>query len=310
VPTTDWPEKENSNMNRWWIYQNERFPLAAHVPLIGSFSFCAVAYSARLRVDQWPTIDTIAVAFVCCLIFFMQLRIADEFKDNEEDTKYRPYRPVPRGLVKLKELAIIFIVGALLQFGLAMWFQPKLLIVLVIAWLYLGSMSFEFGVREWLKSRPVVYLFSHMLIMPIVDFYATACDWIFHHNFPPSGIAFFLIASFFNGLVIELGRKIRAPHDEEEGVETYSSLWGPKIAVWLWFTTLILTATFAIFAAHQVHVGVQVSILYLFALILLCLLCYKFYKNPDTNTSKKIELSAGIWTLILYGSLGLIPGIL
>jgi 4-hydroxybenzoate polyprenyltransferase len=36
----------------------------------------------------------------------------------------------------------------------------------------------------------------------------------------------FFWVSFFNGTVLEIGRKIRAPQDEEAGVETYSFLWG------------------------------------------------------------------------------------
>jgi hypothetical protein len=28
------------------------------------------------------------------------------------------------------------------------------------------AMSFEFGVPDWLKARPVLYLVSHMAIMP------------------------------------------------------------------------------------------------------------------------------------------------
>ena len=84
---------------RWWTYQRERFPLAAHGPLIAAFSFCAVSYSRMLRgetgLPPWPALLT---AFVICLLFFLQLRIADEFKDIEEDTRWRPYRAVPRGL--------------------------------------------------------------------------------------------------------------------------------------------------------------------------------------------------------------------
>lgn len=36
---------------------------------------------------------------------------ADEHKDNEDDTKYRMERPVPRGLVTLKELAGVAMAG-------------------------------------------------------------------------------------------------------------------------------------------------------------------------------------------------------
>ena len=67
---------------RWWTYQKERFPIAAHGPLILAFSACAVSYSALLRVGT-PEFSGYVVAFVTCLLFFLQLRIADEFKDAE-----------------------------------------------------------------------------------------------------------------------------------------------------------------------------------------------------------------------------------
>jgi len=104
---------------RWWVYQRERFPLVAHGPLILAFSFCAVSFSAHLRQGVWPRAGAAGVAFVSSLLFFLQLRIADEFKDREEDARFRPYRPVPRGLVRLRELGWLFALGALVQLGLA-----------------------------------------------------------------------------------------------------------------------------------------------------------------------------------------------
>ena len=66
---------------------------------------------------------SLLIAFVSCLLFFAQLRIADEFKDIDEDTRYRPYRPVPRGLVRLAELRNVFIGAAVIQLLLA-WQGP------------------------------------------------------------------------------------------------------------------------------------------------------------------------------------------
>src|SRR5438128_2648399 len=106
--------------NRWWVYQRERFPILGHGLLIAAFSLSAVSYSAILRGgDAMPTGLAAAVAFVSCFLFFLQLRIADEFKDFEEDARYRPYRPVPRGLVRLRELAAVAIVAAATQLALA-----------------------------------------------------------------------------------------------------------------------------------------------------------------------------------------------
>ena len=90
--------------SRWWVYQRERFPILAHGPLIAAFSVSAVSYSALLRGQSSLPLDGTLLAFGTAFLFFLQLRIADEFKDFEDDSRYRSYRPVPRGLVKLSEL--------------------------------------------------------------------------------------------------------------------------------------------------------------------------------------------------------------
>src|ERR1043165_2887292 len=106
-------------MNRWWIYQRERFPIFGHGPLILAFSFSAVSYSRMLRgVAGFPPVLPTVVAFVSCFFFFLQLRIADEFKDKVEDGRFRPYRPVPRGLVTLRQLGVVFVLAAGIQLGL------------------------------------------------------------------------------------------------------------------------------------------------------------------------------------------------
>src|SRR5205814_2059908 len=149
-----------------------------------------------------------------------QLRLADEFKDFEEDSRYRPYRPVPRGLVTLRELGVLWALTGLVQFGFALWLQPSLAPLLALVWVYLILMSKEFFVGEWLKAHPVPYLISHMVIIPLVDLYATACDWWTQDGSPPNGLFWFLIVSYFNGIVIEIGRKVRGPKEEEPGVNT------------------------------------------------------------------------------------------
>ncbi len=250
-----------------------------------------------------PVWQAFAVALVTCLIFFLQLRIADEFKDAEEDATYRPYRAVPRGLVSLRELGFVFALGAVIQLGLAVLYSPMLVIVLAIAWTYLAMMSVEFFARDWLKARPITYLWTHMLIMPIVDFYATACHWIPSGEKPWAGLGFFLAASFCNGLVIELGRKLRQPSGEEEGVPTYSKLWGLKNAAWVWFGCLLATGVFATVAATIIQFTLPVLI----TLSVLSVWALKHVVGYRKTESKTFELIAGVWTLALYLSLGIVP---
>src|SRR5262245_22303104 len=114
-------KQKSTARHRWWTYQRERFPVFAHGALIAAFSFSAVSYSALLRgATCYPALNAAGTAFITSFLFFLQLRIADEFKDAEEDARYRPYRPVPRGLVTLRELGAVGSIGAFIQLTLAM----------------------------------------------------------------------------------------------------------------------------------------------------------------------------------------------
>lgn len=292
-------------MKRWWIYQKERFPLLAHGPLIAAFSACAVAFSSLLRDAPPPGLQMYLTAFGVCLLMFLQLRIADEFKDAEEDARWRPYRPVPRGLVTLGELRILFGIAALVQVGLVVALDFRLLAVLAIAWTYLALMSVEFFARGWLKKRPLVYLISHMGIMPLVDFFGTACEWLPRGSAAPEGLGWFLAASFFNGIVIETGRKLRQPADEEEGVETYSRLWGKSVALNVWLGSLATTLVCAVVAARAIDFMVPVSLV-LTPFVLVALAFKPAYLRGSLN-GKKVEAMSAAWTLALYLMLGLVP---
>ena len=300
------PRPAAAPANRWWVYQRERFPLAGHGPLILAFSASAVALSALLR-GAWPSDRGVAGAFVSAFLFFFQLRVADEFKDADDDRRFRPYRPVPRGLVALPELARLGVAAAVVQLAAAWWLDPRLLAVLALVWAYMALLSQEFFVAEWLKVRPFTYLWSHMLIVPLIDLYATACDWVAAGATPPTGLGWFLAASFFNGIVVEIGRKLRAPDDEETGVETYTAAWGRSRAIRSWIAALVLAAASAAMASRGVHVSVIVATLGALAVVGAVLAGIRFVRAPLAGAGKRFELFAGVWTLVMYLSVGILP---
>ncbi len=297
--------------SRWWIYQRERFPLLAHGPLVAAFSFSGVCYSMLLRGESGaPRPASVITAFVTSLLFFLQLRIADEYKDFEEDSRFRPYRAVPRGLVRLGELGAIGVAAGIVQIALALWLQPGMIPLLLPVWLYLALMCREFFVRRWLKAHPFTYMWTHMLIMPLIDLYVTSCDWRGATARPPDGLIWFLLVSFFNGIVLEIGRKLRAPADEEPGVETYSLLWGRQIAVAGWLCALVITALFAGLAATRIGFLFPVGCLLTTLLVLAALIALRFHRRPETKHAKAVEMFSGLWTLLMYLSLGAAPWLL
>jgi len=296
-------------MNRWIVYQRERFPIAGHGPLVAAFSASAVCFSSLVRGRvAVPSIDALVVAFSTSFLFFLQLRIADEFKDYEDDARFRPYRPVPRGLVTLRELAWVALSGAVVQLLLALWLAPSIVWLLAIGWVYLALMTREFFAPRWLKAHPIVYMASHMAILPLVDLYATACDWwVAGLRRPPPGLYWFLVVSYLNGIVIEIGRKTRVAVDEERGVETYSVLWGKRGAAGAWIGAVVVTALAAWQASARI--GTQRAMLVLLAILVsICIgVALRFVRATASGGGKSIELMAGVWTVLMYLGLGAIP---
>lgn len=296
-------------VRRWWTYQRERFPVLAHGPLIAAFSLSSVCYSSLVRGNAAiPGPGPLLVAFVSAFLFFLQLRILDEFKDQEEDARFRPYRPVPRGLVTLRELGAIGVAGALIQLALALWLDAEALLpLLILVWLYLALMAREFFAGEWLRARPAVYMASHLLILPLIDLYATACDWRVAGANPPHALAWLLLISLLNGVVLEVGRKMRAPGDEEPGVETYTRLWGRRMANGVWLGTLFVAGICAWPATAGVGFHAPAAALLAPVLTIASVVVWSFRQKPEPRFARLFEPLSGLWILLTYLSLGILP---
>lgn len=300
-------ETHASLLRRLWIYQAERFPLVKTATLLAAFSAASINVSALLAGRELPGVATYLVAFTVLLIFFFQLRACDEVKDAEDDRRYRPERPIPRGLVPQR--LITGIAFALVPIAvLASWaLSPWLLLPLVAVWVWLALMTAEFGVPEWLKARPMLYLVSHMLIMPLIDFFVTGCEWLTRGGTPPAGLWLFLALSFVNGCVLEIGRKIYAPQNERPGVETYTALHGVSRATSMWIASL--TVSLALLAAVGFAVSAPLSIITAGSLAYAAAvaIALRFRARPDSKTQKAVDTAAGLWVFICYMAAGFLP---
>ncbi|MEO9531776.1 MAG: UbiA family prenyltransferase [Crocinitomicaceae bacterium] len=295
-------------LKRLWIYQKERFPLLVNLIAVSTFTFSAISYSRICRgEDGFVGWDTYLIGCFATFTLFLLVRIFDEFKDKEDDAKYRSYLPVPRGVVKLKELRNIGIVVGVIQIAVIAYFQLPMLYLYVIVIAYLCLMGVEFFVGDWLKKRHLLYITSHMFIIPLLDIYSSGLDWLLEGESPHWGLAFFFAVSYLNGLQGEFGRKLKAPKDEEEGVISYTGLWGVKKAIVIWALVLLLTLVIATFAAYYAGYGL-VTFSVLISLAVVCLIPgILFAKKPNKKMAKAVEAVSGIWIVGMYLSLGGIP---
>lgn len=294
---------------RFWIYQKERFPIQQYLPLVAAFTFSASGYSVLSRgrsglIDGLVMFVGIATSFG---LFFL-LRLFDEFKDAADDAKYRPYRAVPRGLVTFGELRGLILGVIAFLFVANACVAPWLLAPLALSLGYLLLMGKEFFVPAWLRRHPVTYMLTHMMVMPLIDFYTSGLDWIVKGVRLPPGMFLFLALTFTNGCVIEIGRKIRVPEDEEPGVETYSALWGRFRAAAVWIVLLTLTWGLSLGCCWArgflLRGGPWLTLSFL-----LCVapaVAFLFGRK----TGHAIELASGLWTVAMYVLVGAVPHLL
>ncbi|MFM7314382.1 MAG: UbiA family prenyltransferase [Cyanobium sp.] len=309
-------------MQRLWIYQGERFPLCRHGPLITVFCGAAALYGSQrvgLPMEPAPLLGAIAISGA----FFPLMRIADEFKDRDDDRRHRPYRPVPRGLVSLQELARVGMAIALMQLALVAVLAPAAWWLLLLGWLWFALMGVEFLVPHWLRTHLLLYTLSHMVIVPLIALLAAGIAVL------PAGIPLpwpdllpLLGLCFCNGLAIEFARKIRLPQREEPGVETWSALWGLRPALRRWLVVLLLSLPLALAAAWPVGAGTRLLLLLVPLLAWLprrILLLWRADRHsapasppsgasPDRSAAP-LELPTGLWTLATYLAVGWWPAL-
>ena len=291
---------------RLWTYQAERFPLKKTVPLLAVLSAASISVSAHLAGRPLPKWGAFAAAFAVAMAVFFQMRACDEWKDAEDDRRYRPHRPIPRGLIQ--QSTVLALGASTVPFAaIAAWlWHPPVLWMMVPMWIWLGAMTVEFGVSDWLKARPVLYLLSHMLILPLLVLVLTAFEWM-PAGSAPQMLWMFLALAYVNGCVIEIGRKLWATENEVAGVDTYSGLWGPKRAATVWLACVALAWVLLTGVAFATGTG-RATLVLGGAAFAVCAWSANLYRHRATAAAEaRMDTSSGLWVFFCYATAGFLP---
>ena len=334
------------NIKNFKIYLNERFPLGKNsfftlIFTLSGYIYTGLLYNSKIitpilskevnrvpllwdkEIDKVPMIwYKLLPLFIIIFMFFFQLRITDEFKDYEEDLKYRPYRPVQRGIISLKALGKIGIATIIIQIILAHVINPKLIYFMLLVWVYMFLMTKEFFIKNWLTERILIYALSHVVIMIFITLVIVkGTGYILQNHFLETlylslkkyeknifiGLIPLFALNYLNGIVLEIGRKTRRADEEEHGVQTYSKLWGRKKAV------VVLSLLFVI-EYFLVILGLAYTYKEYFffggltLLVILVVSIYFMVKFLKKDLSGKIvETVSGLWIIFSSVSLGLLP---
>jgi len=319
------------NIKNFKIYLNERFPLGKNSFFVLIFTLSGYIYTSLLYNSKIMYLFTngvkigifqykIIALFIIIFMFFFQLRITDEFKDYEEDLKYRAYRPVQRGIISLKTLGKTGIVTVIIQIMLAHVIDPEIIYFMIFVWIYMFLMAKEFFIKKWLTKRILIYALSHVVIMVFITLVIVeATQYIvpknifdvfilqrYRHNIDFALIPLFAL-NYLNGIVLEIGRKTRRADEEEHGVQTYSKLWGRKKAVIILSLLFIIEYFFVILGlAHTYEKYFLFSGLTLLIIFIISIYFMVKFLKKDLS-GKIVETVSGLWIIFSSMSMGLLP---
>ena len=283
------------------IWLNERVPAPIQVWGIVLYFTCAATASWG-QSGTWSFRGVDILGALAALSIFVLIRIADEHKDYEDDNQNHPERPVQRGVISLAQLrglafAIIgfqLVASAVADQGLGRTF---------IAWLgvmiWLGLMTKEFFVHEWLKTKLLIYAVSHMLIMPIIGW------WLLQFGIPQSSPAlssgaWVMLALFLSGFEGEIVRKTWGPDEEMDGVDSYSKIFGARgsISVVMALHALVTATLIALLAKITASWGNAYTYIMGAAGALAYAAFLAYYRQPTAKGRKLNEMAVGLTVLL------------
>ena len=282
-------------IKKWYIYQKERFPILTFGLYVFCITIAVFCFTTSLMGTPLPYVmqwNLILPMFIVAFLQFLMIRIIDEFKDYKEDCKYRPYRPVPRGLITLKELKILFVICAILQLIITIYANPKGLTYLFIMWVFFAIMSIGFFIKKFLDKHILIEVCLDELLMPIRVLYLASYIGIY------TDIWKILLMSYVISWIVEIARKIRCKEDEEKGVKTYTAVFGIKKATLILFTLETILMIIQIIILGQKYIALAIG-----AYIIVNLINLLFVIKKNKIMAKLTELSANIYIIISYLSL-------
>jgi len=328
------------------IYLNERFPLGKNsffvlIFTLSGYIYTELLYNSKIikpillkeisrasllwdkEIDKVPIIwYKLLPLFIIIFMFFFQLRITDEFKDYEEDLKYRSYRPVQRGVISLKTLRKIGIATVIVQIILAHVINPKLIYFMLLVWVYMFLMTKEFFIKNWLTEKILIYALSHVVIMIFITLVIVkGTGYILQDHFSETlylslekyeknifiGLIPLFALNYLNGIVLEIGRKTRKNDEEEHGVQTYSKLWGRKKAVVV--LSLLFVIEYFLVILGLAHTYKEYfffgGLTLLLILVVSIYFMVKFLKKDLSG--KIVETVSGLWIIFSSMCIGFLP---
>lgn len=277
-------------MARWLKYLAERSPPLALLLIAGGVSLSgAWMRGAEARASS------LVLSAAGLVLFLVVARLMDEVKDHQKDRLAHPQRPLPRGLISLREARRA--VGAGTAAGVAyagvvaVAAGPRAGALYALATAYLWLMYREFFVGAALQKHPVLYGLSHQLVVfPLYAFAISVAAPEAALGTP--GFAYAL-GNVGASMTYEIARKLDV--NAHPALGTFAASLGARRAA------LLAVAFCAVAAAGGALLGLARGLVPVAGVVALALAFYAL----DPRRSRAVEAMAGLGSLIFIWSVPL-----
>jgi 4-hydroxybenzoate polyprenyltransferase len=284
---------------KWAIFIKERFDPLSHFLMIIVFVTIHILFSKKIFNLENSSLD-ILFLLVAVTLFYFKLRLYDEVKDYELDVIINPHRPLPRGLLSHKDMyrGMVFCI-----FFEILFFSSKginAITSLGVAIFYSLLMFKEFFIPKLIRPHLTTYAISHTIVTSLLSMaiFSFLNQKTFVNNLINHDLIFFSLSNWMLFNIFEFGRKTFALTEERAGIDTYSSLFGKKLAVLLVLSQALLSffLTIGIKTFHTPFIIIS-NIVVLVFLILSSLM---FIKSEKISNAKNYRSMSSIYIIVFY----------
>ena len=287
---------ESPLTSRLLAYANERFPL---VPIF-IFVFLLTSGYAHFFANWFQTSFSwmepkLWITMINVFLFMLQLRMADEIKDFDKDSKAFPNRILSQGIINLDLIRGIFLSTIALELILSASMGKIHLIGMLILQVWANLMAKEFFCKNFLDRHVTLSLILHQMILPPLAIYAALPFTQDQSYFNDLAIYPALLLLTLIYTVYEMARKTWSADRENAHADSYTRFWGINGAVIVQITCTLLIIILMEnmnleFSQTYRILAYSFSGIYIATLIL-----FKF--RPTRKMSKMVETSGSIFLL-------------
>ncbi len=228
-------------VRRWQIFMRERFPLASHLPMALLFAVVNMGLAARCAAPgALPSPSRAALGLLLAFGYLFRLRCFDEIKNYATDLAINPRRPLPRGILSVRQVKGMIAALAVGETAIAAGVGWPVVASHLCAIGYSFLMYREFFIGDYLRPRLTAYAVTHtfssvLLGWSLVSLALHTVAWRL-----PAAVLLFGLANWMLFNVFEFARKSFAREEEAPGVDSYTTLYGPWGAVALTLSQVVM----------------------------------------------------------------------